>query len=859
MSRHIQDKSTIRPLSWVDARSRLRLLLKSYLQESTNISKKEETPEDSIREKESLLSQWVTRDLDLYCGALMLSTVIFILACFSLKERHDGVGEGPLEPGASLGVYRSQVTAGFFLVVGSIVSIWTVHRRRFLCQNDGENAKKREISKFLRAWECMEGKASADSAETNTGNIDIPLELAGTALTDIYPVYRRNGVRKASKASWKRIPSLLMAEGDLIALQIGDVAPADCVFVSNPEKQMEAGERITLQTFDQSLDDVISRLPKGRTTLEPDSEHLLSMCNKMQIFRVLKAPLAKFIRPSYGKSRPSQIVRQLKAIRKCLAVAAPVLLILTAGIVFSRPGIVSGNLSLILPLPLLASVGVLPVVGPAFMFFLEVLGTARILRTIHPFSSTSLDEKFQAESFFRSRLLLQYVVVTALSRLSLWKYADRIVHFYRRFYPDRSGGSDVFKLVRVPPASINLLEKLGIATVFALVDDELACEPHAIPQQLLIPSGKGLKLLDLCPTYDEDSDDETGSARGRTVDSDSDSEGGESTFHSTLRRKVLRRPLLRARKAKQHDSENETDGTDATSLDVQFEDPLWWQFLPSLKCIGLSCLLMEKTKIPTEIPHTSTNPNADDYESCELDGAESALVKLLCTERRSYQFRSLAECIGFSTEPNALGSVGDISSFVERLRLHILSNGLFKERLKSDAHERSSGQSRWWGVIRPDSTSVIVEDKRSNAYQLLTVGDPLVVTNLCNEAWQGETSTILPLSAQDRNTILETSKNWKLADLDVAAFGYSPVPRTLESRLSQEKVQNPVCSCERFVFDISLLYTSHRKLVVLSPRLRAAGSVCAERQECLGRVGACAKSNFPRRSGITCCTSPRNT
>jgi hypothetical protein len=322
---------------------------------------------------------------------------------------------------------------------------------------------------------------------------------------------------------------------------------------------------------------------------------------------------------------------------------------------------------------------------------------------------------------------------------------------------------------------------------------------------------------------------------------------------------VLRRPLLRARKAKQHDSENETDGTDATSLDVQFEDPLWWQFLPSLKCIGLSCLLMEKTKIPTEIPHTSTNPNADDYESCELDGAESALVKLLCTERRSYQFRSLAECIGFSTEPNALGSVGDISSFVERLRLHILSNGLFKERLKSDAHERSSGQSRWWGVIRPDSTSVIVEDKRSNAYQLLTVGDPLVVTNLCNEAWQGETSTILPLSAQDRNTILETSKNWKLADLDVAAFGYSPVPRTLESRLSQEKVQNPVCSCERFVFAISLLYTSHRKLVVLSPRLRAAGSVCAERQECVGRVGACAKSNFPRRSGITCCTSPRNT
>jgi hypothetical protein len=39
----------------------------------------------------------------------------------------------------------------------------------------------------------------------------------------------------------------------------------------------------------------------------------------------------------------------------------------------------------------------------------------------------------------------------------------------------------------------------------------------------------------------------------------------------------------------------------------------------------------------------------------------------------------------------------------------------------------SSEQSRWWGLIRPDATSVIVEDSRSGACQLLTV-DPTVVT-----------------------------------------------------------------------------------------------------------------------------------
>lgn len=66
---------------------------------------------------------------------------------------------------------------------------------------------------------------------------------------------------------------------------------------------------------------------------------------------------------------------------------------------------------------------------------------------------------------------------------------------------------------------------------------------------------------------------------------------------------------------------------------------------------------------------------------------------------------------------------------------------------------------------------------------MLTAGDPAVVTSLCNEAWQGEISTILPLSQIDRRTILETANSWKLGDLDVAAFSYSPVPHTVEQRL----------------------------------------------------------------------------
>jgi len=53
---------------------------------------------------------------------------------------------------------------------------------------------------------------------------------------------------------------------------------------------------------------------------------------------------------------------------------------------------------------------------------------------------------------------------------------------------------------------------------------------------------------------------------------------------------------------------------------------------------------------------------------------------------------------------------------------------------------------------------------------------------MCHEAWQGESSTILPLASHDRATILETSDSWKLADLDVEAFSYAPIPHMFEAR-----------------------------------------------------------------------------
>jgi hypothetical protein len=476
-----------------------------------------------------------------------------------------------------------------------------------------------------------------------------------------------------------------------------------------------------------------------------------------------------------------------------MSVLAVFVFITTATIAFSRRDAASGDVTLIAHLPILAALGVLPVVGPAFIFFVEVIGTARILTTVHPYSSSTTDLKEGSTT----RLLLRYIFATCLTRLSLWGAYDALFRCVQHW----TGGSRSrrSKLVRVPPASVHLLEKLGVATAFTLVDDELACEPQAIPQQLLIPSAKGLKLLDLCPAHDGESDDESDSdsgslrkQRGKSFDSDSESEDGTQNFHTTIRRKVLPRRMRRHRSRLRERSDDESSGLEASRFDVQFEEPNWWQYLPSLKCIGLACLLLDETQTGESTEGGSeldTNEGLLAPAAAQMldkESAKAALAKLVCGQRRSKQLRSLAECIGFSTDENPFGKRGDISTFTERLRLHVLSNRIFKERLALDAHERSSEQSRWWGLLRPDSTSVIVQDSRTKAFQLLSVGDPRSVCNLCNEAWQGEISTILPLAAADRQNIIETTNNWKLADLDVAAFSYTPVPHTLEKRLNSD-------------------------------------------------------------------------
>lgn len=435
----------------------------------------------------------------------------------------------------------------------------------------------------------------------------------------------------------------------------------------------------------------------------------------------------------------------------------------------------------------------IPAVCPSLLLLLESLGTARIVSTYHPFVIRQQSEKLNSASS-PTTIFLFHSVRTILSRLGLG-WLERIIEASSKCHVTRTARSGLSTTVPIPPASLHLLARLGVATAFVLVDDELVCEDGAVPQQLLIPSGKGLKLLDICPSYDETYYEDTysssldGSNRSGAPDSDSDSEAASERNHYVhghgqgQRRRRQKIGLERL----ENGYDNLSDQT------VQFEDPLWWHHLPSLKCIGLACLIVDKmldqndTRVEIlSSPNQRFEDKVSMTESEFVDHWKRSLVRFVSKERKSKDMLALARCIGFSDELEVSSETtsSESSPFVEVNRFHVVKSSNALERLQLDAHERDSEQTRSWGHLRPDSTSVIIQDSRSGSFQLLTVGDPRCVLQNCHESWQGENSTILPLSSHDRSMILASTNSWKLGDLSVKAFSYTPIPYTFELNTS---------------------------------------------------------------------------
>jgi hypothetical protein len=277
------------PQSWKQARSRLREFLEAYISSSPNVAVR--FVPDEIKEKPSLLSWWLKHDLDLYVGAVGSATAIVVIFCLSLSDQKNG--------SVDTRVLRSQLSASILLLSGCIFNVWVVYRRRFSCSRGTDSLKRREISRFLKDIERNE--ASVDD-EAGMGK---ELNLVGTSLTDIYPVYRLRQRKDGTPmgGAWSRIPSLLLVRGDFVALQVGDIAPASCRMVEGAASSITipGRERITLAHFRATAPSILSKLPRGRTTLKNNSSELLSLCNNMRVFVLLETPLEDFLREPQGK------------------------------------------------------------------------------------------------------------------------------------------------------------------------------------------------------------------------------------------------------------------------------------------------------------------------------------------------------------------------------------------------------------------------------------------------------------------------------------------------------------------------------------------------------------------------------
>lgn len=273
------------PLSWEEARSTLRDVLESYLDHPPPPQR----GDDAVSPKDSSWLVFIIRnDYDLYFGAFLFSIGLLILSLFSLLAKLGHVSDSQLRPSASQGVYKSQFCASALLAIGACGSLWMVRRRRFLSLNDSVNAKRREVMRFLPVLRAF--------GENRSERFDPPEKphINGTSLTDIYRVYRKAGPAE----QWNRIPSLLLVKGDFIAMQCGDIAPADCVMMLNgsiSSVQIKLGSRLSLQNIGLTKESVQQDLPKGRSTLQPGSTHLLTLCNHTQMFLVLDTPLNEFI------------------------------------------------------------------------------------------------------------------------------------------------------------------------------------------------------------------------------------------------------------------------------------------------------------------------------------------------------------------------------------------------------------------------------------------------------------------------------------------------------------------------------------------------------------------------------------
>jgi hypothetical protein len=347
--------SLAEPLSWREARIKLRQVLQNYLDSVPPHPTKEDTKK-MIHHGEEVSSSickrwmdwWLDKDLDCYFGSILISTILLVLSIvfYTIDDKDDTT------PDAIRTLHKSHIAVSVLFLSGSILSIYLVDQRKKTTARGVETKKRNIIQSFLPVLDELEHRAITEDdahppqGDTNTttspkshSGADVP----GTSLTDVYPCYRLS----PEGGKWVPMSSLLLVEGDFVALQLGDTAPAHCKMLSGgklgftstasseslkPQSQpnlrsshsatnlkaftprepilIKAGERVEPlhklrgdghnPRFNAQVCDPLFHA--GKSSLPRHSRKLLHLNNHMRIYQLLETPIESFLKKTKGKS-----------------------------------------------------------------------------------------------------------------------------------------------------------------------------------------------------------------------------------------------------------------------------------------------------------------------------------------------------------------------------------------------------------------------------------------------------------------------------------------------------------------------------------------------------------------------------
>ena len=360
------------PLSWREARARMREILQQYINDRSflrNISTATANPtsaaasQSEVNHGEGFLTKscgflsWLSSyDLDCYCGSVLCSVVLLIMSSsfFALVQRQKHNNNTTAHVEYSLSIHRSYMISSIIFTFTSILSLWSIRRRKQTSILEINLKRRKNVSLLIQELNSLERAHDQQEQEQSPSLHNYNNRIPGqNALSDVYLVYRLSpstSGKRRDKGQWHRIPSLLLVEGDFIALQTGDIAPADCKLVTGSRfgslarasetldaknnqdpitsaaaadtttsktpprvrdvKVIKAGDKIKplfiRKRPDQarnSIQSAIPWFPPGKSTLPEKSRKLLHLCNNKRVFEVLEAPMSKFLRSGTGKLR----------------------------------------------------------------------------------------------------------------------------------------------------------------------------------------------------------------------------------------------------------------------------------------------------------------------------------------------------------------------------------------------------------------------------------------------------------------------------------------------------------------------------------------------------------------------------